>query len=303
MKLISYIYNDERRIGHMSDSDKIIDVTSYSKYTNLNDFIAEEKYKSQDITDYIHSDKAIFVNIEEIKIIRPIKPRSMRDAYAFRQHVETSRKNRGLDMIKEFDQFPVYYYSNADGVVGPGDIIINDVFMEKLDFELEIAAVIGQKGRDISCKEADDYIAGFMIMNDLSARHIQMEEMKLNLGPAKGKDFATSIGPAIVTLDELKEKTIETDKGNHYSLDMKCFVNDKKVSSDNLKNISWTFAQIIERISMGTTIYPGDVIGSGTCATGCFLELNQSNNEQWLQKGDRVELKVEELGQLLNTIR
>ena len=202
MKLISYIHNDERRIGHLANSNKIIDITSYSKYTSLNDFITEEKYRSQKITDYIHSDKAVTVNIEEIKIIRPIKPRSVRDAYAFRQHVETSRKNRGLDMIKEFDQFPVYYYSNADGVIGPGDIIINDIFMEKLDFELEVAAVIGRKGRDVSCNEADDYIAGFMIMNDFSARHIQMEEMKLNLGPAKGKDFATSIGPAIVTLDE-----------------------------------------------------------------------------------------------------
>ena len=231
MKLISYIHNDEKRIGHFIDTNRVVDITSLSKYTDLNDFISEEKYKSQEITNYIHSDKALVINTQEIKIIRPIKPRSVRDAYAFRQHVETSRKNRGLDMIEEFDEFPVYYYSNADGVIGPGDIIIDDNFMEKLDFELEVAAVIGQKGRNIDCSEADDYIAGFMIMNDFSARHIQMEEMKLNLGPAKGKDFATSIGPAIVTLDELKNYTTNTEKGNHYSLDMECFVNDKKVST------------------------------------------------------------------------
>jgi len=130
-----------------------------------------------------------------------------------------------------------------------------------------------------------------------------MAEMKLNLGPAKGKDFATSIGPFIVTPDEIINQTTETKNGNRYSLKMECFVNSEKISQDNLGNMTWTFAQIIERVSQGTKIYPGDVIGSGTCATGCFLELNQSNSEQWLQKEDIIELKVESLGSLINTIK
>ena len=142
-----------------------------------------------------------------------------------------------------------------------------------------------------------------MIMNDFSARDLQMQEMKLNLGPAKGKDFATSLGPMIVTLDELPDIITKTEKGNHYSLNMECFINNEKISGDNLKNISWTFAQIIERVSMGTTIYPGDVIGSGTCATGCFLELNQTDNENWLKRGDKIELRVEKLGNLINYIK
>ena len=204
--------------------------------------------------------------------------------------------------MHEFDDFPVYYYSSIDGIVGPGDIKVDDIFMENLDFELEVAIVISKEGKDINCNEADDYIAGLMIMNDFSARHLQMQEMKLNLGPAKGKDFATSIGPIIVTPEELLDKTERTSNGNQYKLDMECFINNKRFSYDNLGNMSWTFSQIIERISMGTTIYPGDIIGSGTCATGCFLELNQKDNERWLRRGDKVELRVDRLGTLTNKI-
>ncbi len=302
MKIISYIHNDKKKIGHLIDSNSLIDISSYFNFNNMIDFITNKEYQNNEIINYISSDKAKIINTSEVKILAPINPRSLRDAYAFRQHVETSRRNRGLDMIKEFDDFPVYYYSNADGVVGPGDLQVDQAFMNKLDFELEIAILISKEGKNIPCNKADEYIAGMMIMNDFSARDLQMSEMKLNLGPAKGKDFATSIGPSIVTLDELKENTIKTEKGNHYSLKMECFINNKKVSEDNLDNISWTFAQIIERISMGTRIYPGDVIGSGTCATGCFLELNQNNNERWLKKNDVIELKVEKLGSLKNKI-
>tara|TARA_B000000532_G_C18510817_1_gene252985 strand:- start:84 stop:512 length:429 start_codon:yes stop_codon:yes gene_type:complete len=142
-----------------------------------------------------------------------------------------------------------------------------------------------------------------MIMNDFSARDLQMAEMKLNLGPAKGKDFATTMGPFLVTPDELKNQIIPTESGNKLSLKMECFINSKKISEDNLINLSWTFSQIIERVSMGTRIFPGDVIGSGTCATGCFLELNQTNETQWLKKEDIIELKVESLGTLKNTIK
>ena len=187
--------------------------------------------------------------------------------------------------------------------MGPGNIHIDNVFMNKLDFELEIAILIGKEGINIDSREADNYIAGFMIMNDFSARDLQMAEMKLNLGPAKGKDFATTIGPFLVTPDELKDQVKQTERGNQISLKMECFINSKKISEDNLKNLSWTFAQIIERVSMGTRIFPGDVIGSGTCATGCFLELNQTNDAQWLKKEDVIELKVESLGTLKNTIK
>lgn len=243
--------------------------------------------------------------LSAVKLLAPVPhPPSMRDAYAFRQHVETARRNRGLDMIPEFDQFPVFYFSNHNAVLGPGPVQVRPRHMERLDFELECAAVIGKGGRDIPADQADEHIAGFTIMNDLSARTWQMEEMKLNLGPAKGKDFATAIGPWLVTRDELADQRIPGDEGERFDLEMTARVNGAKVSRDSLKNMSWTFAQIIERASYGVDLYPGDVIGSGTCGTGCFLELNGSGitDNQWLQDGDTVELAIEGLGVLSNTI-
>jgi fumarylacetoacetate (FAA) hydrolase len=143
-----------------------------------------------------------------------------------------------------------------------------------------------------------------MIMNDWSARHLQMEEMKLNLGPAKGKDFATGLGPYLVTRDELEKFALPSAHGERHDLRMKCFVNGKQVSDGNLKDMSWTFGQIIERASYGVTLYPGEVIGSGTVGTGCFLELNGSKitDNQWLQPGDTVVLEVDQLGKLENRI-
>jgi fumarylacetoacetate (FAA) hydrolase len=184
--------------------------------------------------------------------------------------------------------------------------------LEKLDFELEAAIVIGQHGRNIKAEDADNHIAGLMIMNDLSARRLQMEEMLLNLGPAKGKDFSTVIGPWLVTLDELAEFEIparENHIGKNWNLRMQCRVNGKTVSEGNLGDMDWTFAEIIERASYGVDLYPGDVIGSGTVGTGCFLELNGTGKlndpgytEQWLQPGDTVEMEIEKLGLLSNTI-
>jgi fumarylacetoacetate (FAA) hydrolase len=151
-----------------------------------------------------------------------------------------------------------------------------------------------------------------MIMNDMSARRLQMEEMLLNLGPAKGKDFATVIGPWLVTLDELQPFEIpakENHTGRNWNLNMRCRVNDIQVSEGNLGDMDWTFAEIIERASYGVDLYPGDVIGSGTVGTGCFLELNGTGKlndpnyqEQWLKAGDVVEMEIDGLGKLSNSI-
>jgi fumarylacetoacetate (FAA) hydrolase len=183
----------------------------------------------------------------------------------------------------------------------------------KLDFELEAAIVIGKKGRNITAAQADEYIAGYMIMNDMSARTLQMEEMLLNLGPAKGKDFSTVIGPYFVTPDELEPYKIAAKPGhvgNSYNLNMKCWVNGVLVSEGSVGDMDWTFAEIVERCAYGVDILPGDVIGSGTVGTGCFLELNgtgllndPSFKPQWLQDGDVVEMAIEGLGHLSNTIK
>ena len=253
------------------------------------------------------------IPVEELQLLAPVPfPTSCRDGYAFRQHVAAARRNRRVEMIPEFDQYPIFYFTNHHSIQGPGEVPCMPDHFEKLDFELEAAVVICRHGRNIPAEHADSYIGGLMIMNDLSARRLQMEEMLLNLGPAKGKDFATVIGPWLVTLDELENFEIppkEGHVGKSWNLKMTCRVNGQQVSEGNLGDMDWTFAEIIERCSYGVNLYPGDVIGSGTVGTGCFLELNGTGKlndpnyqEQWLQNGDVVELEIDELGVLSNTI-
>src|SRR5690606_2917191 len=151
----------------------------------------------------------------EAQLLAPVpRPTSCRDGYAFRQHVESARRNRGVPMIPEFDQYPVFYFTNHHSIVGPGPVRCMPDHFDELDFELELAIVINRRGRNIPAAEAESYIAGFMIMNDISARRLQMEEMLLNLGPAKGKDFATATGPWLVTPDEL-EQYAQPGPGGH----------------------------------------------------------------------------------------
>ena len=251
--------------------------------------------------------------LKNIQLLAPLPhPPSLRDGYAFRQHVETARRNRGLEMTPVFDSFPVFYFGNHHTVKGSGPINCMPDHFKKLDFELEAAIVISRKGKNIRAEDADSFIAGMMIMNDFSARTLQLDEMLLNLGPAKGKDFVTTTGPWMATTDELK--TFETTcKKNHtgksWNLKMSASVNGTKVSEGNLSDMEWTFAELIERASYGVELYPGDIIGSGTVGTGCFLELNGTGklnnpdfNEQWLQPGDKIELRIDGLGVLANHI-
>ena len=253
------------------------------------------------------------IPFNEALILAPVPhPTSCRDGYAFREHVAAARRNRKVEMIPEFDQYPIFYFTNHNSIQGPGEVYCMPDHFDKLDFELEAAVVINRMGRNIKAAEADDYIAGLMIMNDLSARTLQMEEMKLNLGPAKGKDFATAIGPVLVTLDELQQFEVpckEGHTGKAWNLDMSCKVNGIQVSQGNLSDMDWTFAEIIERCSYGVNLFAGDVIGSGTVGTGCFLELNGTGKlndpnfeEQWLKDGDVVEMEIDGLGMLSNTI-
>jgi fumarylacetoacetate (FAA) hydrolase len=233
-------------------------------------------------------------------------PVSCRDGYAFRQHVESARRGRGLPMIPEFDHFPVFYFTNHLAITGPGEIHVMEKALERLDFELEVAIVVGKEGRNIPASKADEYIFGYMIMNDWSARELQTQEMKLNLGPAKGKDFATSLGPWLVTKDELESRKITGPSGDRHDLRMTAFHNGKQVSDGNLKDMNWTFAQILERASYGVTLRPGEVIGSGTVGTGCYMELNLTTLKDqpvWIQPGDTFTLEVEKLGRLENEIR
>lgn len=317
MKLVSYKTEEEEHLGVFVNG-QIYNLHSCDKLIpdNMRDFLFEGEElmeHAKRVHRDIRSGKLIARQEVFFELIAPVPhPTSCRDGYAFRQHVEAARRNRKVPMIPQFDQYPVFYFTNHNSIQGPGDIRCMPDHFDKLDFELEVAVVLNKKGRNIPAHEADDYIAGYMVMNDMSARTLQMEEMLLNLGPAKGKDFSTVIGPWLVTPDELAQHKVEPKEGhvgNAYNLKMKCWVNGRQVSQGSMADMDWTFAEIIERASYGCDVLPGDVIGSGTVGSGCFLELNGTgmlNNPdyqaQWLQPGDIVEMEVTGLGILSNTI-
>ena len=311
MKLVTYKIKNIKthQIGVVKD-DIVFNLNHLFGDIGLIDLIQLENYQSR-INGVIHDKNISKHKLSNVTLLPPIpKPNSFRDAYAFRQHVETCRKNRGAEMIKEFDEFPVFYFSNHNSMFADkDDIELMPDHFEKLDFELEFAAIIGKKGKNILSKNADKYIAGFCILNDISARTLQSEEMKLNLGPAKGKDFANVIGPYLVTTDELKHKEIKTPFGKKYDLEMRCYVNGDLISSGNAKDMSWTFAEIIERASYGVEIVPGDIIGSGTVGGGCFLEINGTKKradknyiDRWLKQGDIIKMEIDSIGNISNKI-
>ena len=312
MKLSTYtLKKTNKELIGLLKKDSLINLNVFFGEISLLELILLPDWKEL-IINKTKSNNLTTHKLEEVKLLAPIpRPNSLRDAYAFRQHVETSRRNRGLEMIKEFDDFPVFYFSNHNAIFGPSDDIeCMPSHFEKLDYELEIAILIGKEGRNIKAKNAKEYIAGFMIMNDMSSRGLQMKEMKLNLGPAKGKDFASVLGPYLVTTDELLGNVVnEDDNGCNYNLEMTCSVNGKLLSKGNLKDMAWSFEKIIERVSYGATIYPGDIIGSGTVGTGCLLEINGTTKlkhsnftEMWLKENDVVEMEIENLGKITNKI-
>jgi fumarylacetoacetate (FAA) hydrolase len=239
-----------------------------------------------------------------VQLLAPLPfPRSIRDFYAFEEHVKAARALRGLEMIPEWYSHPVFYYSNAGAVYGPHADIPYPRGSKEVDYELEIACVIGKPGRDISAEEANDYIAGYMIMNDWSARDTWRNfESKLSMGPAKSKDFATSLGPFLVTPDEMEECKLGEGKETRYDLEMVARVNGHLLSCGNAAGLTHTFASMIEWASTDVWLRPGDVLGSGTVGTGCILELGPGNTGGWLKPGDTVELEIERLGKLRNTL-
>jgi fumarylacetoacetate (FAA) hydrolase len=236
----------------------------------------------------------------EVRLLAPLpRPRSLRDFYAFEQHVATARQQRGQPVPPAWYTMPVFYFGNHQAILGP-DALVALPRTEQLDYELEVACVIGRMGRNIEEDEARDYIAGFTIMNDWSARDVQSQEMRVGLGPAKGKDFATSLGPYLVTLDELEEYT--SDDGERWRLEMIARVNGREYSRGNLADMHYSWSQIIAHASRDATLYPGDVLGSGTVGSGCILELTPEAVGGWLEPDDVVELEVTGLGTLKNRI-
>jgi 2-keto-4-pentenoate hydratase/2-oxohepta-3-ene-1,7-dioic acid hydratase in catechol pathway len=235
------------------------------------------------------NDETLLYAPAEVKLVAPLpNPASLRDFYAFEAHVKKGFEKRGEPMPAEWYQIPVYYKSGHHNIIGTDEDVRWPSFTQKFDYELELAAIIGKKGSNIPAEQAAEYIAGFTVMNDFSARDIQKQEMKVRLGPAKGKDWCTALGPYLVTPDEI---------GDPYELRMTARVNGELWSEGNSGSIYWKFEQMIEFLSKDDTIYPGDVIGSGTVGTGCGLEL-----DRWVKRGDVMELEIEKIGVLRNRV-
>ncbi len=224
---------------------------------------------------------------------------SIRDFYAFEQHVQTCRQQRGLGMVPQWYQIPVFYFTNPQCVIGNGDSVYAPLGCQELDYELELACIIGKSAKNLPADDSVwEYVAGFTIMNDWSARDIQRAEMAVGLGPSKGKDFATSLGPKWVSLDELWPFY----RDGRFHLEMTARVNQKLYSQGNSGQMYWTWPQLIAHASRDAELIPGDVLGSGTVGSGCILELTPQKVGGWLKPGDIVDLEIEALGKLSNTV-
>ena len=267
---------------------------NFSKLKNLNQAIPDTDLSSLEVDE-----KPIAIKESEASLLPPVtNPDTFRDFYAFEQHVKAARKLRGLEMHPDWYKLPIFYFSNPTTLYGHGEIVPYPTGTEELDFELEFAIIIANGGQNIKKENADKMIAGYTILNDWSARDLQREEMQLNLGPAKGKDFANSFGPYMVTPDELTDAW----DNNKLHLRMTCHVNGKLISDGNTNDLYHSFPTMIERASMNVDLRPGDYIGSGTVGTGCILELRPESTGGWLKRGDVVRLEIEHIGVLENTI-
>ena len=242
------------------------------------------------------------VALEGVRLLAPVaEPPSIRDFYAFEQHVRTARSRRGLEMHPDWYELPVFYFTNPAAVLGPGDPVAAPPRSAELDYELEVACVLGRSGRNLRLEDADAAVAGFMVMNDWSARDIQRREMALSLGPAKGKDFATSLGPVLVTAAEFAPGGLREVP----SAVMTATVNGAEWSRADLDGLWWSFAELLAYASEAAPVRRGDVLGSGTCGTGCILELSLvhgADKYPYLRPGDEVELEVTGLGVLANPV-
>jgi 2-keto-4-pentenoate hydratase/2-oxohepta-3-ene-1,7-dioic acid hydratase in catechol pathway len=229
--------------------------------------------------------ETLYYQLDTVRLAAPLpNPSSLRDFIAFEDHIAATSKKRGQPIPPEWYKFPVYYKGNHRSIIGPDEALPWPLDTAKLDYELELACVIGRKGQDIPERNARDYIAGYTIMNDFSARDVQFQEMACRLGPAKGKDFATALGPCLMTPEEI----LDLD-----ALTMIARVNGEEWSRGRFGTIHWSFPQMIAHVSRGETVYPGDVFGSGTVGGGCGLEL-----DRYLKPGDVVELEIQPIGVL-----
>jgi fumarylacetoacetate (FAA) hydrolase len=227
-----------------------------------------------------------------------LQPTSLRDFYAFERHVKTMWERRGGTVPEAWYRLPIFYFSNLSEFRGPGEPVWCPAASQELDYELEVAALVDSPVTNLGATDGEDAIGGYMIFNDWSARDLQREETTVRLGPAKGKDFASSIGPWLVTPDELADAR----RGKGYDLAMTANVNGTELSRGTWADAQFSFGEMVARASADVRLRPGDLLGSGTVGSGCLLEIKDELFKRWLEPGDRVSLAVERLGELVNPV-
>ena len=248
------------------------------------------------------AERAPAVPLESVRLLPPLTPPSIRDFVTFEEHVEGIARRFGDEIVPEWYEAPTFYFTHPQALIGAYDEVPVPPGCHAFDFELEVAAVVGRPGRDLTPEKARDHIVGYTIFNDWSARDLQAREMRVQLGPAKGKDGASTLGPWLVTADEIQDCR---DADGFLDLTMTVTRNGERIGSDTLANMAWTFEEMLAYASRGTWVRSGDVLGSGTCGSGCLAELwgrRGSLDPRPLTPGDVVTMSVERLGTISNTV-
>jgi fumarylacetoacetate (FAA) hydrolase len=291
--------NPTPRLGALLGSN-VVDFSNHLPLPQTMEALLQADTATQAQVAHTAVDLTAEQHVTDIRVHAPLlRPTSLRDFYAFEEHVATAHRNRGREVPPAWYEIPVFYFSNPYAVYGPDEDVPMPRYTQALDYELEVAAVIGKAGRNIPTEKAMEHIFGFTIFNDWSARDVQKQEMSVGLGPAKGKDFASSFGPVIVTPDELEDAS--AGRPGVYALEMAARINGVEHSRGNWSTLHYSFGEMIARASAEVELQPGDLIGSGTVGTGCLLELTKGEGP-YLDKGDVVELEIERLGILRNRV-
>jgi 2-keto-4-pentenoate hydratase/2-oxohepta-3-ene-1,7-dioic acid hydratase in catechol pathway len=296
MRWVTYRSGSQSRIGLVADGK----VHGGSGELTLLHVIEQGADFMRDTGARILAQPDEVLDYDQADLLLPFRPPTIRDAAGFLQHLRNNARVLGNDLDPRFNQYPPFYFANAASAVGPGAPIRTPAGTEQLDFELEIGAVIGKPGGDISVQDARDHIAGYLIFCDWSARDLHMAERGL-FAPMKGKDFANSLGPMLVTPDELADRS--SVKG--YDLRMTAYVNGEQVSEGNWSQVDWDFPDMIAFASRNVELIPGEIIGSGTVPSGCLLEAYSHDPDTfrgWLHPGDEIVLQMERLGELRHSI-
>jgi len=303
MRFVTVLHSGEERAG-VAVEGRVRALPSGTQLLDLLDIAGDDGTARREAGERAAEDGPDLGSLDEVHLLAPIpRPPTVRDFMTFESHIAGTVLNRGPDAVvaPQWYEAPAFYFTNPYAVIGPRDPVPVAPGSQMFDLELEVAAVVGRAGRDLHPDEAEDHIAGFTILVDWSARDVQFAEMQVNLGPAKGKDTATTMGPVLVTPDELQSHR----SGPSYALDMTAQINGRRLGSDRLDNMAWSFGAMVAYASRGTEVRPGDVLGSGTCGGGCLAEMwgrHGPDGHPPLQPGDTVTVTVQELGSMTLSI-